>query len=66
MRRYEAWYFVLIYLVRVDGDGVDVIGVSIGEYPPRTCLYHQLHGLEDRNSQACDGGRISEDAAVFL
>ena len=66
MRRYEAWYFVLIYLVRVDGDGVDVIGVSIGEYPPRTCLYHQLHGLEDGHPEAGDAARVPHDSAVLL
>lgn len=34
-------------VVRVDGDGVDVVGVGVGEHSPRTHLHHQVHGLQD-------------------
>lgn len=32
-------------VVGVDGDGVDVVGVGVGEHSPRTHLHHQVHGL---------------------
>lgn len=32
--------------VAVDGDGVDVVGVAIGEDPPWAHLHHQIHGLQ--------------------
>ena len=31
-------------VVAVDGDGVDVVGVCVGEHPPRSSLHHQVHG----------------------
>ena len=55
-----------VYLVRVDGDGVDVIGVSIREYPPRAGLHHQLHWSEHRDTQASDGAGVSQQAVVLL
>lgn len=36
-------------VVTVDGDGVDVVGVSVGVNPPRTRLHHQIHRLEHWN-----------------
>lgn len=32
-------------VVGVDGDGVDVVGVGVGEHSPRTHLHHQVRGL---------------------
>lgn len=31
-------------VVAVDGDGVDVVGVCVGEHPPGSGLHHQVHG----------------------
>lgn len=33
-------------VVAVDGDGVDVVGVRVGERPARAGLHHQVHGLQ--------------------
>lgn len=35
-------------VVAVDGDGVDVVGMSIGKHPPGGGLHHQVHGPEHR------------------
>lgn len=32
--------------VRVDRDGVDVVGVCVAEYTPGCSLNHQIHGLQ--------------------
>lgn len=36
-------------LVGVDTDGVDVVGVRVGEYPARRRFHHQLHRLDYRH-----------------
>lgn len=41
------WHVGLV--IRVDRDGVDVVGVGIGEHPPRANLHHQVHGLQHRH-----------------
>lgn len=33
-------------VVAVDGYGVDVVCVSVGEHPPGSSLHHQVHGPE--------------------
>lgn len=37
------------FVVTVDGDGVDVICMGIGEDPSGRSLHHQVHGLQNRN-----------------
>lgn len=36
-------------VVGVDRDGVDMVGVGVGEHSARTHLHHQVHGLQDRD-----------------
>lgn len=36
-------------LVGVDTDGVDVVGVRVGEYPARRRFHHELHRLDYRH-----------------
>ncbi len=43
--------------VRVDGDGVDVVRVGVGEDAARRGLHHQLHWLQHRNLWRGGGGR---------
>lgn len=46
--------------VAVDGDGVDVVGVAIGEDPPRAHLHHQVHGLQHWHLWKRRGGQSWE------
>ena len=43
-----------------------MVSVSIGEYPPRTGLHHELHGLEDRHPEAGDAARVPQHPTVLL
>lgn len=42
-----GWHVGLV--VGVDRDGVDVVGVGVGEHSPGAHLHHQVHGLQHRN-----------------
>ncbi len=42
-----SWHVGLI--VGVDGDGVDVVCVGVGEYSPGAHLHHQVHRLQHRH-----------------
>lgn len=43
--------------VAVDGDGVDVVGVAIGEDPPGAHLHHQIHRLQHGHLRRRRGGQ---------
>lgn len=51
-----SWHVGLI--VRVDGDGVDVISVSVGKHSSRGHLHHQIHGLQYRNLEKTRGAPL--------
>lgn len=41
-------------IVRVDRDGVDVVGVSVGKYSPGAHLHHKVHRLQHRHLEIKD------------
>lgn len=42
-----GWHVGLV--VGVDRDGVDVVGVGVGEHSPRAHFHHQVHWLQHRH-----------------
>lgn len=42
-----GWHVGLV--VGVDGDGVDVVGVGVGEHSARAHLHHEVHRLQHRH-----------------
>ena len=53
-------------LVTVDRDGVDVVGVCVGENPAWRRLHHEFHGLELGHAQGGDHARVPSDAIFIL
>lgn len=65
-----GWHVGLI--VGVDGDGVDVISVSVGKHSPRGHLHHQIHGFQHGNLEKTRGApshlscSLQEKISCFL
>lgn len=49
-------------VVAVDRDGVDMVGVSVGEHPPGTGFHHEVHGYQHRHLRS---GRKGEKKGTF-
>ena len=52
--------------VRINRNGVDVVGVCVGKDAPWRSLNHQLHGAQDGDAESIDGAGVLEQSAVLL